>query len=212
MCIRDSRKREEKDDRRSSGDRRKRSEEKREPSRSRRNDSSRSDRDRDRKGDRGHGSGKGRAHASSSGCRTHTSSAGYRTLLAGSILVSNLPEAEALAYLPGLVAHPATQVFCVLSGVIAFIQVYKVQEAVGDGASAMIQEVTTGTTRVFSSVFDGIDNTVKVSVFMIGAFLVSMLGSWLQSAAWLCCARRNAASGPHQLAEVAALSLSLIHI
>ena len=70
----------------------------------------------------------------------------------------------------------------------------------------MIQEVTTGTTRVFSSVFDGIDNTVKVSVFMIGAFLVSMLGSWLQSAAWLCCARRNAASGPHQLAEVAASS------
>ena len=48
----------------------------------------------------------------------------------------------------------------------------------------MIQEVTAGTSQVFSSFFDGINNTMKVSMLMIGICFVSMLGHWLQVVAY----------------------------
>ena len=89
--------------------------------------------------------------------------------------------------------------FCVVSASLAILQVYKVQEAVGDGASAVIQEVATGTSQVFSSMFDGINNTVKVSMFLIGSCFVYILGHWLQAMAftwWITKGRQgNAAIG-----------------
>ena len=48
----------------------------------------------------------------------------------------------------------------------------------------MIQEVSAGTSQVFSSFFDGINNTMKVSMLMIGICFISMLGHWLQVVAY----------------------------
>ena len=73
------------------------------------------------------------------------------------------------------------QGFLALTGAMTIAQVYKVQEAVGDGASAVIQEMTSGTVRVFDSIFDGLNNTVKVSMLMLGICFVSMLSHWLQT-------------------------------
>ena len=94
--------------------------------------------------------------------------------------MSALPEAEAAVVWTGVGLNPGAQVFCVVSAALAILQVYKVQEAVGDGASAVIQEVATGTSQVFSSMFDGINNTVKVSVFLKSSCFVCILGHWLQ--------------------------------
>ena len=98
--------------------------------------------------------------------------------------MANLPEAEATAVWTPIPWNHGVQAFFVVSGALTVLQVYKVQEAVGDGASAMIQEVTTGTSQVFSSFFDGINNTMKVSMLMIGICFVSMLGHWLQVVAY----------------------------
>ena len=81
-----------------------------------------------------------------------------RGLLAGAVLLSQLEGADAMPTLPTLSWNPLTTAITIAVGTVSVIQVNKVQEAVGDGASAVIQEVTTGTTRLFESVFDGLKN------------------------------------------------------
>ena len=107
-----------------------------------------------------------------------------RGLLTGAVLLLQMEGVDAMPTLPALSWNPLTAVITVAVGTVSVIQVNKIQEAVGDGASAVIQEVATGTTRLFESVFDGLNNTVKVSMLMIGICILSILNQWIQTTAY----------------------------
>ena len=101
-------------------------------------------------------------------------------MLAGTLLLSQIGEAEAMMNfsVPGGVMG---QVFIAVSGCITLLQFYKVQEAAGNGAAALVDEVVGGTSEVFGSILSGINNTVKVSMLIVGICFVSLLTNWMQA-------------------------------
>ena len=73
------------------------------------------------------------------------------------------------------------QVFLAVSGCVTLIQLYKVQEAAGNGAAALVDEVVGGTSEAFGSILSGINNNVKVSMLVIGICFVGgmIIGSMM---------------------------------